>query len=160
MRYLLIDRIDYIKVDDHLRAVKSVALSEDVFFEHFFGNPVFPGALLIESVAQAGTALLEYSSDFKKKALLVMVDQTKFRTLVRPGDQLSIRVKILSAGEDSARLEGEIQVNKNVVMNGIFTFALQEIDKFYPEKIRYMMELVYEMWLENCEIVKPGDENE
>lgn len=160
MRYLLIDRIDYLKVDDQLHAVKSVALSEDIFFEHFFGNPVFPGALLIESIAQAGTALLEFSTDFKKKALLVMVDQTKFRTLVRPGDQLSIVVKVLSANSGSARLEGEIYVAKKMVMNGIFTFALQEIDKFYPKKIRYMMELVYDIWLDNCEIVKPGSENE
>jgi 3-hydroxyacyl-[acyl-carrier-protein] dehydratase len=154
MRYLLIDRIDHLKVNDHLRAVKNVALSEDIFFEHFFGNPVFPGALLIESVAQAGTALLEYSSDFKKKALLVMVDQTKFRSLVKPGDQLTVSVKIISAGDGSARLEGEIKNDQDVVMNGIFSFALQEIDQFYPKRIRYMMELVYEMWLDKCEIVK------
>jgi 3-hydroxyacyl-[acyl-carrier-protein] dehydratase len=157
MRYLLIDRIDHLKVNDHLRAVKNVALSEDIFFEHFFGNPVFPGALLIESVAQAGTALLEYSSDFKKKALLVMVDQTKFRSLVKPGDQLTIRVQIISASDGSARLEGEITNNQNVVMNGVFSFALQEIDHFYPKRIRYMMELVYEMWLDKCEIVKNED---
>jgi 3-hydroxyacyl-[acyl-carrier-protein] dehydratase len=154
MRYLLIDRIDHLKVDDHLRAVKNVSLSEDIFFEHFFGNPVFPGALLIESVAQAGTALLEYSSDFKKKALLVMVDQTKFRALVKPGDQLTITVKIISASDGSARLEGEIKNDQQVVMNGIFSFALQEIDHFYPKRIRYMMDLVYEMWLDKCEIVK------
>jgi 3-hydroxyacyl-[acyl-carrier-protein] dehydratase len=140
MRYLLIDRIDHLKVDDHLRAVKNVSL--------------FPGALLIESVAQAGTALLEYSSDFKKKALLVMVDQTKFRALVKPGDQLTITVKIISASDGSARLEGEIKNDQQVVMNGIFSFALQEIDHFYPKRIRYMMDLVYEMWLDKCEIVK------
>ena len=77
MRYLLIDRIEFLKVNDNIRAVKCITLSEDVFSDHFFGYPVFPGALLVEVIAQAGTALLEYSSDFQKKALLVMVDQTK-----------------------------------------------------------------------------------
>ncbi len=85
MRYLLIDRIQQVEFEKQLLAIKNVALSEDVYSEHFFGFPVMPGALLIECLAQAGTALLEISSDFKKKALLVMVEHAKFRRFVHPG---------------------------------------------------------------------------
>jgi 3-hydroxyacyl-[acyl-carrier-protein] dehydratase len=160
MRYLLIDRIDYLKVNDSIRAVKCVALSEDIFSEHFFGYPVFPGALLIEAIAQAGTALLEYSNNYKKKALLVMVDQTKFRSLIRPGDQLLISAEIISAGIATAKLNGEIRLGSRMVMNGIFTFALQDAIQFYPDKTRHLMETIYDIWLENTEIVKSGSQDE
>jgi 3-hydroxyacyl-[acyl-carrier-protein] dehydratase len=152
MRYLLIDKITYLDPGKEIRAIKSVTLSEDIFAQHFFGYPVLPGALLIESMAQAGTALLEYSSQFTRKALLVMVDQTKFRELVRPGDQLEIVAQIISGSEQSAKLIGEIQVKQKRVMEGQFVFVLKEADRFYPKKSKYMMETIYDIWLENTEI--------
>ena len=160
MRYLLIDRVDYLEVNRIIRAIKNVALSEDIFSEHFYGYPVYPGALLIEAIAQAGTVLLEYSHNFKKKALLVMVDQTKFRSLIRPGDQLLISAEILSAGTASAKLNGEIRIGNKIVTNGIFTFTLQDASQFYPDKTRHLMETIYDIWLEKAEIVSSGSNNE
>ena len=151
MRYLLIDRIEYLEVNKSIRALKSVALSEDVFHDHFFGYPVMPGALLIESLAQAGTALLEYSADFKKKALLVMVGEAKFRKMVRPGDQLSVNGTLLSVSERSAQMDGEIRVAEKLVMNARLTFALDDADRFYPIKMRQFMETIYDVWLEDTE---------
>ena len=151
MRYLLIDRIEYLEVNKFIRAIKSVALSEDVFHDHFFGYPVMPGALLIESLAQAGTALLEYSTEFKKKALLVMVDQAKFRKMVRPGDQLSISGALVSVSQRSAQMDGEIRVAEKLVMNARLTFALDDVDRFYPIKMRQLMETIYDVWLEDTE---------
>jgi 3-hydroxyacyl-[acyl-carrier-protein] dehydratase len=90
MRYLLIDRIQRLECNKEVVAIKNVSLSEDIYADHFFGSLVMPGALLIESLAQAGTALLEVSANYGKKALLVMVDRAKFRCLIRPGDQLSV----------------------------------------------------------------------
>ena len=149
MRYLLIDRIEYLEVNKFIRAIKNVALSEDVFHDHFFGYPVMPGALLIESLAQAGTALLEYSTKFKKKALLVMVDQAKFRKMVRPGDQLSVSGTIVSINQRSAQMDGEIRITDNLVMNARLTFALDDADRFYPIKTRRLMETIYDVWLED-----------
>ena len=82
MRYFLIDRVIYLEYGKRITAVKCAALSEDVFADHFLGNPIMPGALQIESLAQAGTVLLEVSSNFKYKALLVMVHAAKFRELL------------------------------------------------------------------------------
>ena len=156
MRYLLIDRIEYLVPQKHIRAIKSVALSEDVFSEHFFGFPVLPGALLIESLAQAGTALLEYSFQFEKKALLVMVDRAKFRDLVRPGDQLQIAANILSMDDQSAKMEGEIKVGEKIVMEGSLIFVLKDADQYYPKKSRHLMETIYDIWLENT-VIKSGE---
>ena len=151
MRYLLIDRIEYLEVNKSIRAIKSVALSEDVFHDHFFGYPVMPSALLIESLAQVGTALLEYSAKFKKKALLVMVDQAKFRKMVRPGDQLSVSGTIVSINQRSAQMDGEIRMTDNLLMNARLTFALDDADRFYPIKTRRLMETIYDVWLEDTE---------
>lgn len=153
MRYLLIDRIEFLEVNKFIRALKSVSLSEDVFHDHFFGYPVMPGALLIESLAQAGTALLEYSTEFKKKALLVMVDQAKFRKMVRPGDQLSVSGILVSVNQQSAQMDGEIRAAEKLVMNARLTFALDDSDRFYPIKMRQLMETIYDVWLEDTEFI-------
>ncbi|MBK8552281.1 MAG: beta-hydroxyacyl-ACP dehydratase [Ignavibacteria bacterium] len=147
MRYLLIDKIKSIECNKKITAIKNVALSEDVFFDHFAGYPVMPGALQIEAVAQAATALLEVSSDFKLKALLTIVDKAKFRKLVKPGDQLLINVNIISMQEKSALLEGVITSDGKTVMDGKFVFNLKNADVFYPLKTRVFIESVYDSGL-------------
>jgi len=160
MRYLLIDRIRRLEVNRHITAVKCVALSEDIYTDHFVGFPVMPGAMLIESLAQAGTALLEVSSNLSKKALLVMVDQAKFRTFVQPGDQLVITMDILSSDDSVVRMEGNIRVDGQLVMDARLTFALKEPAQFYPPKTRFLMETIYDIWLKGAEVVgKTGQEN-
>jgi len=151
MRYLLIDKIKKIECNKHITAIKNVALSEDVFTDHFIGYPVMPGAMLIEAVAQASTALLEVSADFKVKALLTIVDKAKFRKIVRPGDCLLINVNIISMQSDSAMLDCEISVNDIIVMDGKLVFSLRPADEFYPPRTRAYIDSIYEYWLEGAE---------
>lgn len=162
MRYLLIDRIQYLEFNKQILATKNVALSEDVYSDHFFGFPVMPGALLIESLAQAGTALLEVSANYRKKALLVMVQQAKFRSLVQPGDQLSIDMKMHSLDDNYARMDGTVHVAQHLVMNASLTFALKNSEEFHPSKTRHLMETIYDIWLRDAQLVGlqqgPGNE--
>ena len=58
MRYLLIDHIERLECNKEIVAIKNVALSEDVYSDHFFGAPVMPGAFLIESLAQYSALLV------------------------------------------------------------------------------------------------------
>jgi 3-hydroxyacyl-[acyl-carrier-protein] dehydratase len=155
MRYLLIDRIERLEINKQITAIKNVTMSEDVFSEHFIGSPVMPGALLIESLAQAGTALLEVSVDVKKKALLVMVVRAKFRALVRPGDQLLITVKLLSQDNDMAETDGTIHVGDRLVADARLVFAVQDVEKFYPEQIRNIIEAGYDVLLRDAQVVDP-----
>lgn len=160
MRYLLIDRIEEIVVGTKISAIKNVALSEDFFIDHFVGKPVMPGALLIECLAQAGTALLEVSSNFKNKALLAIIDQAKFRSIVQPGDQLLIEARIISSDNAAAKLEGKIFVKEKMVMNALITFSLKAAEEFYPAKTRHLMEAVYDSWLAGAKIIKPNTTEE
>ncbi len=160
MRYLLIDKIKQLEFNKQITAIKNVALSEDVFADHFVGYPVMPGALQIEAAAQAATALLEVSANFKVKAILTIVEKVKFRELVKPGDQLLIYVKIISMQSESAFLEGLITVNKKVVMEGKFIFVLKKAAKFYPTKTRAFIESVYNFWLDGAKLIGFKNKNE
>ena len=153
MRYLLIDRIQRLERNKEVVAIKSVALSEDVYADHFFGSPVMPGALLIESLAQAGTALLEVSANYGKKALLVMVDKAKFRGLVRPGDQLMVTAAVRSLENGHARLDGKIHVSDRLVMGAELTFVLKNVEEFYSPRVKFLVEALYDVWLKDAQLL-------
>ena len=157
MRYFLIDRVLQIERNKQIAAIKNVALSEDIFTEHFVGFPVMPGALQIESLAQAGTMLLEVSTNFKKKALLVIIDQAKFRVLVRPGDQLFVTMNTVSLSDEAAQLDGEIHVNKKLVTNARLTFALKPAEEFYLPKAMDIIKIAYDALLRDTQMI--GFEN-
>src|SRR6266852_5738821 len=142
MRYLLIDRIQRLECNKEVVAIKNVALSEDIYLDHFFGSPIMPGALLIESLAQAGTALLEVSANYRKKALLVMVQKAKFRCLVRPGDQLFVTAAIRSLENDHARIDGKIHVSDRLAMDAELTFVLKNAEEFYSPRVKFLVETI------------------
>jgi len=153
MRYLLIDRIQRLECNKEIVAIKNVALSEDIYADHFFGSPVMPGALLIESLAQAGTALLEVSANYTKKALLVMIEKAKFRCLVRPGDQLIVTATVRSLEGDHARIEGRIHVSDRLVTDAGLTFVLKNAEEFYSPRIKFLVETLYDVWLKDAQLL-------
>jgi 3-hydroxyacyl-[acyl-carrier-protein] dehydratase len=153
MRYLLIDCIVRLECNKQILAIKNVALSEDVYSEYFVGFPVMPGALLIEALAQAGTALLEVSANFKKKALLIMVNNAKFRALVHPGDQLTVAVRMLARDDHSAQMDGTIHIASRLVTSARLTFAMKNAAEIYVPAAQAMVETIYRTWLRNAEIV-------
>ena len=105
MRYFLVDRIDELKRFSYALGTKCISLSEECFDQHFPGQPVYPGSLLIETMAQLGGALLELSLrevlDHCPRCVLSSV-KAKFRDFVRPGDTLALRAEVVSRHEDSA----------------------------------------------------------
>jgi len=153
MRYLFIDKVKRLEFNKQITAIKNVSLSEDVFREHFFGYPVMPGALLIETLAQAGTILLEVSAQYRKKALLVMVENAKFRSIVSPGDQLQVDMEVLSFDENSAKTNSTIHVHDKLVMTATIIFSLTEAGQFYPGEYMYMIKCVYDFILKDCALI-------
>jgi 3-hydroxymyristoyl/3-hydroxydecanoyl-(acyl carrier protein) dehydratase len=105
LRYFLLDRIDEMKKSSYAVGTKAVTLSEDCFEHHFPGQPVYPGALLIEAMAQLGGALLEISLrgmlEYCPRCVLSTV-KAKFHDFVRPGDSVVLRADVVSQHEDSA----------------------------------------------------------
>jgi UDP-3-O-[3-hydroxymyristoyl] N-acetylglucosamine deacetylase/3-hydroxyacyl-[acyl-carrier-protein] dehydratase len=93
--FVMIDRIVEIVGAEELVAIKNVTFNEPYFNGHFPGNPVMPGVLQLEAMAQAvGVLTVRWNSWVAKPAFFMSADKVKFRRPVRPGDQLRIHAKL------------------------------------------------------------------
>jgi UDP-3-O-[3-hydroxymyristoyl] N-acetylglucosamine deacetylase / 3-hydroxyacyl-[acyl-carrier-protein] dehydratase len=122
--FVMIDRVVEMG-EDTLVAIKNVTINEPFFQGHYPGNPVMPGVLQIEAMAQAaGILLLRRTNIENKTALFMSCNNVKWRKPVRPGDQLSIKVKLTKVRGTIAQAEGECSVGGQVVSGGDLMFAL------------------------------------
>ncbi|WP_439425239.1 3-hydroxyacyl-ACP dehydratase FabZ [Oenococcus alcoholitolerans] len=93
---LLVDRVLELVPGEKIVAQKNVTVNEEFFQGHFPSNPVMPGVLIVESLAQAGAiALLKMDRFAGKTPYFGGVDKVKFRRMVRPGDVLKLEVKLV-----------------------------------------------------------------
>lgn len=114
--FLLIDRILEVEGDKRLVALKNVTINEPFFAGHFPGNPVMPGVLTIEAMAQAGAVMgLIHSApeDVKNAVVYFMgIDEARFRRPIVPGDQLRIVVNVLRRKSVVWKMKGEVWVGE------------------------------------------------
>jgi beta-hydroxyacyl-ACP dehydratase FabZ len=115
--FLLVDRVLKIVPGEKIVALKNVTMNEPFFQGHFPGNPIMPGVLIVEAMAQAGGVL--FSSQLKKKHgklfYFMGMDKVKFRKLVVPGDQIILEVKIIRQRSKAVKMAGTATVNQKVV---------------------------------------------
>jgi UDP-3-O-[3-hydroxymyristoyl] N-acetylglucosamine deacetylase/3-hydroxyacyl-[acyl-carrier-protein] dehydratase len=95
--FLLVDKIIELS-DNHVVGIKSVTFNEHFFQGHFPGNPVMPGVLQIEALAQTGgiLALNNISDPENYDTYFLKIDKVKFKQIVRPGDTLILKLELLS----------------------------------------------------------------
>ena len=106
---LMVDRVLDLKPGESVVAQKNVSINEQIFQGHFPGNPIFPGVLQIEAMAQAGAIALLSMPDFKgKTAYLGGIKKAKFRHMVRPGDVLRIEVTLEKLIDNAGLGKGKI----------------------------------------------------
>lgn len=97
--FLLVDRVVELEPNQRIRAYKNVTINEPFFQGHFPGNPVMPGVLVVEAMAQAGGLLTQLSlatgaQKTDKLFYLVKVDKARFSRMVVPGDRLDLEVTL------------------------------------------------------------------
>ena len=124
--FVMIDRVVEFIGNDALVAIKNVSINEPYFQGHFPGNPVMPGVLQLEAMAQAaGILMLRRGSAEGKTTLFMSADKVKFRKPVRPGDQLILNAKLTKTrGDKLAAAEVTCTVDGHVVSSGELMFAI------------------------------------
>jgi 3-hydroxyacyl-[acyl-carrier-protein] dehydratase len=132
MRFFLIDRITRWEPGAAAEALKNVALSEDYFDDHFPRRPLMPGVLMIEGMAQLAGLLLEATLKQQQhrdaKAILTVLERTKFREMVRPGDTLRYRVEVMSVSADGGKASAEAFCGDRTVVTSGMVFAFMHVD--------------------------------
>ena len=129
--FVMIDRIVEFIGEEALVAVKNVTINEPYFVGHFPENPVMPGVLQLEAMAQAaGVIMLRRADCAGKTAFFMSADKVKFRRPVRPGDQLVINAKIVKMrGTKMAQAECTCSVDGQVVSGAELMFAVVQEDE-------------------------------
>jgi 3-hydroxyacyl-[acyl-carrier-protein] dehydratase len=116
--FLMVDRIINVRGDESAIGIKNVTYNEPQFVGHFPGNPVFPGVLLIEGVAQTAGAicvLSQMGGDEPKQVYLLTVDKAKFRRPVVPGDTIEYHVRKKARKRNMWWFRGEARVAGKLV---------------------------------------------
>jgi 3-hydroxyacyl-[acyl-carrier-protein] dehydratase len=129
--FLLVDKVlDYKKLD-YLIALKNVTINESFFTGHFPGNPIMPGVLMLESLAQASAILSNLSRSPAEGNeffyFFAGIDNAKFKQVVVPGDQLRLEVKLIGQKRDFWRMHGEVYVGDKLACSADLMSAAKEV---------------------------------
>jgi beta-hydroxyacyl-ACP dehydratase FabZ len=127
--FLLVDRI--VEIDGTRRAVgiKNVSVNEAFFQGHYPGQPIMPGVLIIEAMAQMGGILLSQVLEHKGMvAVLLSLDKVKFRRPVVPGDQLILTAEAVRVVSRRGHVRCTARVGRDVACEADIRFALTDAD--------------------------------
>ena len=131
--FILVDRVLDYKPFEYLLGIKNVTMNEPFFAGHFPGNPIMPGVLMLESLAQAGGILSSLSRQAKEGYEFIYffagIDNAKFKQIVTPGDQLQIRVELIGQKRDFWRFRGEVHVGDKLACSADLMSAAKEVER-------------------------------
>lgn len=125
--FLLVDRILDIEEDKKIIGIKNVTANEEFFNGHFPQQPVMPGVLIIEAIAQvAGVMMLRKVENQGRLAYFTNIDNARFRRMVVPGDQLRLEVELVKVRSRVGKVHGVAYVGTEVAAEADLMFAIGE----------------------------------
>jgi 3-hydroxyacyl-[acyl-carrier-protein] dehydratase len=124
--FLMVDRVDELIENESARGIKNVTINEPFFQGHFPDNPVMPGVLIIEALAQL-SGILAFKSGVKGNTVYFMsIEKAKFRKPVVPGNTLVLEIKVTQKRGTVWRFTGKATVDGAVVSEAEFTAMVIE----------------------------------
>ena len=126
--FIFIDRIEIVKPGKSLLALKNLTINEPFFQGHFPGQPVMPGVISLEIMAQAGSFLMlnQVEDPLSKNMLFTSVEKARFKKPIVPGDQLRIEVDLLKKKLNLCKFHGRCIVEQVLVAESVFSANLVE----------------------------------
>ena len=126
--FLLVDRIESLDSGKKVLDIKHVTINEEFFQGHFPGEPIMPGVLIIESMAQIGGFLMLHSIEDPQKVLpfFASIDKARFRSPVVPGDTLKIEAEMIKMKGKVAKIRAKGFVKDNMVSEAELMFIMQD----------------------------------
>ena len=126
--FLMIDEVEEYVPGESAVAYKNVRVEEPYFKGHFPGNPIMPGVLIVEALAQTGAvAILSMPENKGKNAFFAGIDKLRFKQPVVPGNTLKLEVKVIKQKGPIGIGEAKATVDGKIVAKGELTFAV--VDK-------------------------------
>ncbi|MBW5290371.1 MAG: 3-hydroxyacyl-[acyl-carrier-protein] dehydratase, FabZ form [Candidatus Ruthia sp. Asou_11_S2] len=119
--FLLIDRVLELEISKSIVALKNVTFNEPQFTGHFPDQPIMPGVMIVEALAQA-TGILAFKSEVGKPIdgqiyMLVGIDKVRFKRMVEPGDQLRLEVEVITVKRGIWKFKCKATVDNQIVTN-------------------------------------------
>ena len=125
--FLLVDRIIELEPLKSATGIKNVTMMEPHFRGHFPGNPIMPGVLILEAMAQVGGLAMLYPEENRGKLTLFgAMENVKFKRQVVPGDQLIMKAELIKMRGLFGKLQAHAYVDDQLAAQGEFTFALKD----------------------------------
>lgn len=131
--FLLVDKIIELEIDKRAVGVKSVTFNEPFFPGHFPGNPIMPGVLILEAMAQTGGVFMLNSlpNPEEKLVYFMQINNAKFRKPVLPGDQLYMELELVTKKSKVVTMKGKSYVNDVLVAEADFMAGI--VDRPKPQ---------------------------
>jgi UDP-3-O-[3-hydroxymyristoyl] N-acetylglucosamine deacetylase/3-hydroxyacyl-[acyl-carrier-protein] dehydratase len=128
--FLMVDKIIQLELEKRVVGVKSVSINEPFFVGHFPGQPIMPGVMIVEAMAQtSGILILNSLPDFEKKLVYFMqMNNVKFRKPVVPGDQLYLEVELINKRSKVFIMKGKAFVSDKLVAEAEFMAGVVDRD--------------------------------
>ncbi|MGX7014072.1 3-hydroxyacyl-ACP dehydratase FabZ [Vagococcus silagei] len=122
---MMVDKVTELEPGKYVKAIKNVTYNEHFFPGHFPGEPVMPGVLILEALAQTGSIPLLKSEEFQgKTGYLGGIDKVKFRQKVVPGDVLVMEMEIIKRKGNIGVGKATAKVEDKVVCQALMTFII------------------------------------